>query len=385
MYVAPEQVIGAPGRVGARRPAHLHARLRREPRRRRAGRARLRARLGARAPVPAPTATSPRPRSASWPRRCTAHAVRCFAAAATWDEGRLGARRGGVADGRAPGQARGARRDPSGLRHLRRAHRRSARTRSRRWYRDARTFTLHVRDDVQMRELGRGLLRDGSSVEGGARHVGAARRATPNSLEHVEHDVPSRRRGTGIVSAPVGPGTRPGRGGTTASPSSAPTRTSTSYARTRWCARDRTTTRRCAGRTPRRARAADDLARALVVVLARPIRRDRAHGHALAERAALVRAAVADREVLAADVEDADRAACDLDDAARPGRQLVDVADDDARHVRSAPTRPAPASGRRARRRCRAGCRAACRLGSCVGQRRGRASRSPSAGSRSRT
>ena len=32
-------------------------------------------------------------------------------------------------------------------------------------YRDARTLTLHVRDDVQMRELGRGLLRDGSSVK----------------------------------------------------------------------------------------------------------------------------------------------------------------------------------------------------------------------------
>ena len=31
------------------------------------------------------------------------------------------------------------------------------------WYRDARTLTLHVRDDVQMRELGRSLLRDGSS------------------------------------------------------------------------------------------------------------------------------------------------------------------------------------------------------------------------------
>jgi alkylation response protein AidB-like acyl-CoA dehydrogenase len=33
------------------------------------------------------------------------------------------------------------------------------------WYRDARTLTLHVRDDVQMRELGRGLLRDGSSAK----------------------------------------------------------------------------------------------------------------------------------------------------------------------------------------------------------------------------
>ena len=31
------------------------------------------------------------------------------------------------------------------------------------WYRDARTLTLHVRDDVQVRELGRSLLRDGSS------------------------------------------------------------------------------------------------------------------------------------------------------------------------------------------------------------------------------
>lgn len=30
------------------------------------------------------------------------------------------------------------------------------------WFRDARTLTLHVRDDVQMRELGRGLLRAGS-------------------------------------------------------------------------------------------------------------------------------------------------------------------------------------------------------------------------------
>ncbi len=30
------------------------------------------------------------------------------------------------------------------------------------WFRDARTLTLHVRDDVQMRELGRGLLRDGA-------------------------------------------------------------------------------------------------------------------------------------------------------------------------------------------------------------------------------
>ncbi|MDX6564491.1 MAG: hypothetical protein QOE10_153, partial [Gaiellales bacterium] len=29
----------------------------------------------------------------------------------------------------------------------------------------ARTLTLHVRDDVQMRELGRGLLRDGSSTK----------------------------------------------------------------------------------------------------------------------------------------------------------------------------------------------------------------------------
>jgi hypothetical protein len=26
------------------------------------------------------------------------------------------------------------------------------------WYRDIRTLTLHVRDDMQMRELGRGLL-----------------------------------------------------------------------------------------------------------------------------------------------------------------------------------------------------------------------------------
>jgi alkylation response protein AidB-like acyl-CoA dehydrogenase len=33
------------------------------------------------------------------------------------------------------------------------------------WYRDARTLTLHVRDDVQMRELGRGLIRGGSSVK----------------------------------------------------------------------------------------------------------------------------------------------------------------------------------------------------------------------------
>ena len=33
------------------------------------------------------------------------------------------------------------------------------------WFRDARTLTLHVRDDVQMRELGRGLLREGSSVK----------------------------------------------------------------------------------------------------------------------------------------------------------------------------------------------------------------------------
>lgn len=31
------------------------------------------------------------------------------------------------------------------------------------WYRDARTLTLHVRDDLQVRELGRSLLRDGSS------------------------------------------------------------------------------------------------------------------------------------------------------------------------------------------------------------------------------
>ena len=31
------------------------------------------------------------------------------------------------------------------------------------WFRDARTLTLHVRDDVQMRELGRGLLRDGDA------------------------------------------------------------------------------------------------------------------------------------------------------------------------------------------------------------------------------
>lgn len=33
------------------------------------------------------------------------------------------------------------------------------------WFRDARTLTLHVRDDVQMRELGRGLIRGGSSVK----------------------------------------------------------------------------------------------------------------------------------------------------------------------------------------------------------------------------
>jgi alkylation response protein AidB-like acyl-CoA dehydrogenase len=31
------------------------------------------------------------------------------------------------------------------------------------WYRDARTLTLHVRDDVQMRELGRSILREGGA------------------------------------------------------------------------------------------------------------------------------------------------------------------------------------------------------------------------------
>jgi alkylation response protein AidB-like acyl-CoA dehydrogenase len=31
------------------------------------------------------------------------------------------------------------------------------------WFRDVRTLTLHVRDDVQLRELGRGLLAGGST------------------------------------------------------------------------------------------------------------------------------------------------------------------------------------------------------------------------------
>ena len=43
------------------------------------------------------------------------------------------------------------------------------------WFRDVRTLTLHVRDDVQMRELGRGLLAGGDGLEGRPRHLGAAR------------------------------------------------------------------------------------------------------------------------------------------------------------------------------------------------------------------
>ena len=96
-------------------PRTLHARLRREPRRRRTGGARLRARLGARsARTCADIRPRRRPRSASSRRRCTAPAVRSSPRPRRGTQGRLGARRGRVADGRAPGQARGARRRPAG-------------------------------------------------------------------------------------------------------------------------------------------------------------------------------------------------------------------------------------------------------------------------------
>src|SRR5688500_12764322 len=74
--------------------------------------------------------------------------------------------------------------------------------------------------------------------------------------------------------------------------------------------------------------AANDLAGPGVAVLAGRRRGDQAGGATVAERAALVRAAVADREVLAAEVEDADRAPGDVDDLPRPGRNLVDRRDD---------------------------------------------------------
>src|SRR5579884_1962356 len=72
----------------------------------------------------------------------------------------------------------------------------------------------------------------------------------------------------------------------------------------------------------------EDLALAREAHLARHGRLDRAPQLPLAQRAALVGAAVAQREVLALHVEDADRAAGDLDDLPPAGWDLVDGGDD---------------------------------------------------------
>src|SRR5439155_11353477 len=69
--------------------------------------------------------------------------------------------------------------------------------------------------------------------------------------------------------------------------------------------------------------AGQDLARARVLELARHPRLEQPPRPALAERAALVRAAVPQREELPFQIEDADRAPRHLDDLASPRRNLL--------------------------------------------------------------
>src|SRR5262245_58743857 len=70
----------------------------------------------------------------------------------------------------------------------------------------------------------------------------------------------------------------------------------------------------------------------------------------LAERPALVRAAVAQREQLALDVEDADLPASHFDDLARADRDLLDRSDDVGRQAPNPPTAARPAAGTACRR-----------------------------------
>ena len=408
------------GRLGPRRPAHLHARLRREPRRPRAGRARLRARLGARAPVHARQRPRRRPRSASSPRTCTAPRSAVYAAAARWDAGDWGARRGAVADGRAPGQARGARGDRRGRSRSAARARRSASYPLEAWFRDARTLTLHVRDDVQIARARPRPAGGRLDLEGGARHLGAARpqrvaaAAAPRSrtatplgvgLRHLARRCASWPRTRQL--APPASERQPPTSTTTSRPSTDTGTVSAVYgprhhARPRrgcvaelgrvhdldlvrahpLARRGRTTRRPCAGRTPSACQGQRMISPGRCSGSRRAVRRQRAELHALAQRAALVRAAVADREVLAADVEDADRAArrprrC----GATPGGSSSTVP------TTTLVTAPASAARRQAVQRgrvvvagsCAAGRPAAAPAAPC------RARRSPSAGSRSRT
>src|SRR5262249_4479578 len=78
--------------------------------------------------------------------------------------------------------------------------------------------------------------------------------------------------------------------------------------------------------------ACDDLARAAVLKLAGPGRFERAPQLALAQRPALVRAAVAQREELPIHVEDADGNPRHIDDLPLARRDLVDGGDYISRH-----------------------------------------------------
>ena len=109
---------------------------------------------------------------------------------------------------------------------------------------------------------------------------------------------------------------------------------------------------------PAMPRAADDLALARIAVLAGLARLDQPSETALAQAAALMRAAVGEREELALDVEHGDLTAADVDELARAGRKLAHIRNDVFRHAPRL-TPPARRDGYRSRAHYRAGsCRA---------------------------
>src|SRR5580704_9498634 len=83
---------------------------------------------------------------------------------------------------------------------------------------------------------------------------------------------------------------------------------------------------------PTMPRALHHLARPGVAVLSRRRRFDKAGLDAVGEAAAAVRAAIGEREELAAEIVDHDRTAADLDQLALAGRDLIDAGDDMAGH-----------------------------------------------------